>query len=107
MDKLQKAPENENWQERFESVPSTLLLKLLFSDEMLDFLSEEEYRRMLPKLGLVEEAAQLLTRAMIKGTLKYPRDDWDVQLWEDHGLDDLVDVLNYKLLERAARRAND
>tara|TARA_Y100000310_G_C20439488_1_gene695368 strand:- start:109 stop:567 length:459 start_codon:yes stop_codon:yes gene_type:complete len=48
------------------------------------YLTIEEDRRLEPKVRLVEKIAEDLCRAMLKGTMKYSKDNWTVQEWVEH-----------------------
>ncbi len=70
-------------------------------------LSAAEWRRFAPKLTMVEDIAAGNAGAMLKGTLKYERDDWPVETWLRHGIDDGTDNLMYwYLIQQAMRRDN-
>ena len=61
-------------------------------------------RRLKYKLNLVEQRAELLARGMLKGTLKYDRDELSVDEWLEFLGDDATDTINYIDLLKDARR---
>lgn len=64
--------------------------------------TSEEERRLIPKLKIVKNAARKLAAGMVKGTLKYKKDNNSVREWIDYLKDDASDTLNYiYLLEDA------
>ena len=61
-------------------------------------ITEEDQKRLIPKLRIVEEIASGLAGAMLKGTLKYePESDTGLSIggWWDELVSDATDTLNY------------
>ena len=58
-------------------------------------ITQEDIRRLLPKIRLVEASAARRAVAMLKGTLKYTDDMNTVDQWFDHMTDELDDQSNY------------
>lgn len=95
------APPLEGWQERFNTEKQNGHMDVTIRCMgPWTTMSRKEIERLLPKLRLVEELAEKLAWNMLKGTLKYERDDWPLQMWLDMGIDDGADGLNYQLLLR-------
>lgn len=69
----------------------------------IEGVSEEHIERLNPKLEMVTKLAAKLSGNMLKGTLKYRRDGWDVDTWIGYLLDDASDALNYAFLLADAR----
>ena len=70
------------------AVYSTLLLKL----------NPEERRRLHRKLKLVVEAATYMAAGMVKGTVKYEHDNYDIATWMAHVVGEGADQINYQIL---------
>lgn len=69
-------------------------------------LSDEEYSRLVSKVSLVQDSCQRLCANMLKGTLKYDRDDWPLEVWFDHIRDEAIDMVNYaSLMEEPLEKA--
>ena len=76
------------------------------TDALLETLTAEQRERLFKKMPLVEKAAARLASGMLKGVLKYGKDDWTIREWLDYGIDDAGDNLNYwHLLEAEYERA--
>lgn len=77
-------------------------LTLLFDDLVArGEITQEDIRRLLPKIRLVEASAARRAVAMLKGTLKYTDDVNTVDQWFAHMVDELDDQSNYMdLLQR-------
>ncbi len=65
-------------------------------------LRARELARLQPKLELVVQIAARLAANMLKGTLKYKRDNWTVSEWLQYLEDDASGTLNYIALFGAA-----
>lgn len=61
-------------------------------------LSEEERTRLGKKMEMVAEAARWMLAGMVKGTVKYARDDWTMDRWMAHLVGEGADQMNYQLL---------
>jgi len=95
---------NEGWQERFQEItqwveehPSDVwyAARDLYRSGII---SKEEGERSTWKINLIEPFVRRMVLNMIKGTIKYPSDDWTADVWQDMGLDDKADSINYELL---------
>ncbi len=98
-----KAEVNEGWERRLTGFNTRDFGCTLRLKESCNPITDQEYKRLAPKLIMVQEIAKKMALNMLKGTLKYQTDDWPLHVWEEMGDDDLVDVLMYRALERAAR----
>ena len=101
---------NEGWEERYEDVllnPSIVRAGVYLSRRASDHLSPEERCRVWVKLDLIAALAHKLAIGMIKGTLKYPTDDWTDKQWGAYAEDEENDLINYRLLKAHARRVKD
>ena len=83
--------------------PDNIEVTILPSDTLYRNIKTEDLVRLAPKFRMVERAAAQLAGNMVKGTLKYRRDDWLVDEWIEYLLDDLSDSLNYAILLKEAR----
>lgn len=92
--------------ERWRTLPDPKLfhVDVLMQGELIAQLTQEEYSRLRPKLRLVEEVAAKLAANMLKGTLKYDTDDYEIEKWLEMGIDDTADGLNYQMLLRDKMR---
>lgn len=61
-------------------------------------LTAEQQARLTRKMRAVEQLSAQLACGMLKGTLKYPNDDWDRAELEAELEAELLDVMNYRLL---------
>src|SRR3990167_11269092 len=90
------------------AIPNFFFVEVGMHEPLLSELTNDELERLLPKIGLVKEAARYMLAGMVKGTLKYDADDLDVDTWMAHLLGEGADQMNYQMLlanawrERAA-----
>jgi len=94
---------NPGWAGRYREIQKQVYVEipaasLLYKLETKGLLNADEVSRSLPKLALLEPIITRMVVNMIKGTVKYPTDDWSLDTWIDMGMDDLVDSLNYSAL---------
>jgi len=68
------------------------------TDELWNYLGPEQQERLTRKLALVAKAAGYMARGMLKGTLKYATDHYDVSQWVAHVVGEGADQFNYALL---------
>jgi len=71
-------------------------------------ITEEDQRRLIPKLRMVETIAANLAAGMLKGTLKYPAandGDFSVGEWMTELKSDASDALNYVFLLEGRMKA--
>ena len=101
----------DNWRERVEKLCDARWFSVHIGTSMFveGNLSEEERLRLDDKLALVKKAASLMAAGMLKGVLKYDTDDYPVETWLAHVLDEGADQMNYQMLladayERAAAK---
>lgn len=94
---------NEGWQERAKVLcdPNNISVTV---DCDFDALTVEERRRLEPKLAIVERLAGYMVAGMIKGTVKYPTDDYTLSDWMKSLIGEGADFLNYIGLTEAAFR---
>lgn len=71
---------------------------------LTDILTTEEYYRLQPKLQIVQDMAARMAANMLKGTLKYIKDDWDLDTWLRYLEDDAADTMNYIGLIKCLRK---
>ena len=101
---------NADWEERYKDL---LILREMFSVDVrlgpsaYQWLSTNERRRIRTKLEMVKGLAEKLAWGMLKGTLKYPTDDWTDKQWGAYAEDEENDLINYRLLKAHARRVKD
>ena len=96
---------NPGWATRYEEIKSRTHISLdqaiLLVNQMVadGLLTTEERTRVGWKVKLLEPFVTRLVLNMIKGTVKYPTDDWPTNTWMDMGMDDKADAVNYELLK--------
>jgi len=93
----------EGWEARYTRIKENFSISLNVNNLVLNLLTsraitEEEGVRCQWKIRLIEPLVTRMVLNMIKGTLKYPSDDWPVEVWQDMGMDDKADMVNYGLL---------
>lgn len=94
---------NRGWEERYKDIQNKLEVHLMpgvILTSIHGLISEDERTRSLWKIRLVEPFVHRMVLNMIKGTIKYPTDDWPAEVWEDMGMDDQADSVNYSILLR-------
>jgi hypothetical protein len=101
---MEEARVREGWQERAEALckPGAATAAITLSQAVIEKLDDDERRRVAGKLRLVAEVAAKLALNMLKGVLKYERDDYSTELWVEYLIDDATDTLNYAYLLREA-----
>lgn len=100
---MERALENPEWRGRYLSVEKLDLFEIDISlkTKLAEVLTEEEMRRLEPKVEMVRRRAARQVMAMIKGTIKYPgNDDWPLATWLDHLQEEVDDQANYFDLAR-------
>jgi len=97
---------NKGWEARLEDILDrmdiTVNIDINSRIALESGLTEDELIRIRPKLRLVEDFAIHMADNMLKGTIKYPTDTYDVSVWMAEEEDDTVDSVNYRLLRRKA-----
>jgi len=90
----------ENWQARTEKLckPENFGVSIVTSHDLALDLSTSEYNRLFKKLRLIEQWASYMAAGMLKGTIKYEKDDWDIKRWMAHMIGEGADQANYQLL---------
>jgi len=94
---------NEGWEINYQVIRSrtqvtintAAILNPLLADNII---TEDEFARSVWKIKLIEPFLTRMVVNMIKGSLKYPTDTWDAATWQDMGMDDKADGVNYELL---------
>ena len=95
---------NPGWEERYEQLRNAPISAVVFlSPEHVRGLTPEEVVRLQSKVRLVADFAVCLVRGMLKGTVKYVTDRYDVATWQREADDDYVDAINYRLLLQDAQ----
>lgn len=100
---MPQAQVNPNWEERYQQVKEQINIfldphKILDSLYQNNLITIEEWHRSLPKIYMLQPFITRMVVNMIKGTLKYTSDDWSTEIWQDMGMDDKVDGVNYEIL---------
>ena len=97
---------NKDWEARRDALckPEHFIVGIIPSESLTYSLTSAEYARLIEKLELVKDFARQLAVGMLKGTIKYPSDDWSVDTWIAMEMDDTVDSINYRLLRAEAQQ---
>ena len=96
------------WESRYTQIRTFIRVDLskVITDIFLladaGIISMEEAKRSAGKVKLLEPFVTRLVTNMVKGTLKYPTDNWDINTWLDMGMDDQADSVNYSILLKQA-----
>lgn len=90
----------DGWQERVKQFCKAehFAVKIIQSAKLRKGLTLKERRRLAWKLDLVATAARYMAAGMLKGTLKYPKDDYTLEQWIAHVVGEGADQMNYQLL---------
>lgn len=91
---------NPGWEERAQSLckPGNFNVQITYYFGLPDGLSKEEINRLEPKIKIVEEFAAYMAAGMLKGTIKYSGDGWEVAEWFSHLIGEGADFANYQML---------
>lgn len=101
-----QAEPNPGWEDRYKEIaeyiadegmvfnPDSLLIEL----EGASLITRDEFVRSSWKIRLIRPFLTRMVLNMIKGSIKYPTDDWSTKIWQSMGMDDKVDSVNYDLL---------
>ena len=89
-----------NWEERAKDLARYDLFKVTINPNafLLAGLSEEEKKRLFKKLRLVSNAARYMAAGMVKGTIKYATDSYELKQWFAHLIGEGADQMNYQML---------
>lgn len=89
----------ENWQELVKDInPEMFTATVKLNPEIAAKLTATQIDRMRWKLQLVEFGARAMAAGMLKGTLKYPDDNYGIDQWMGHLIGEGADQMNYQLL---------
>ena len=74
------------WEERAKDLARYDLFKVTINPNatLLAGLTDEERKRLFKKLRLVSNAARYMAAGMVKGTIKYATDSYDLKQWFAH-----------------------
>ena len=88
------------WEERAKHLARYDLFKVTINPNayLLTGLTEDEKKRLFKKLRLVSNAARYMAAGMVKGTIKYATDNYDLKQWFAHLIGEGADQMNYQML---------
>ena len=88
------------WEKRAKELakPEYFFIGIGVKAQLRGRLTVKEYNRLEKKLLLVREAATYMAAGMVKGTVKYPKDDLPVDTWIAHVVGEGADQMNYQIL---------
>jgi len=95
-----KNPVKPDWEERVKNLckPKHWHVSVYPYSILWLSLTEEEKIRMKKKIEMVEEGVGYLLAGMLKGTIKYEKDNISLAEWMAHLLDEGADQFNYIML---------
>lgn len=99
----QQAEVNSGWEHDYQRIrnmvrvdlPMDTIMSALYNRGLLD---TKQIARSRWKIKLLEPFVTRMVVNMIKGTIKYTSNEWSADTWQDMGMDDKVDSINYGLL---------
>ena len=88
------------WEKRAKELakPEYFYVSIGVRPELTYSLTTRESIRLNKKLQLVREAATYMAAGMVKGTIKYTHDNYDVATWMAHVVGEGADQMNYQIL---------
>ena len=91
---------NEYWEKRAKELcnPDYWSIQIYPRSPIFEGMTQGEIKRLEPKIKMVQEAAQIMMAGMVKGTLKYPTDGFDIDKWMSHLIGEGCDQMNYQIL---------
>ena len=98
---------NSEWATRVRALarPEHFDVRILFNHWSDLTIAERE--RLAAKLPLVVRFATYMAMGMLKGTIKYPADNWTLEEWIAHLMDDGADLAAYQVLLAEAYQRGD
>lgn len=99
----QQAEINPGWERDYQTIRNIVSVELPMDDIMevlynRGLLDTKQIARSRWKIKLLEPFVTRMVVNMIKGSIKFPTDDWSAETWQDMGMDDKADSINYGLL---------
>lgn len=99
----QQAEVNPGWERDYQTIrnivsvelPMDDIMELLYNRGLLD---TKQISRARWKIKLLEPFVTRMVVNMIKGTIKHTSDNWSAETWQDMGIDNKADAINYGLL---------
>ena len=90
----------DGWQERTEKLakPGYFSVIVSIDEALLRCLTHDETERFYKKVRLVTQATQMMLAGMVKGTVKYATDEYTLNTWMAHLIDEGADQMNYQIL---------
>ena len=88
------------WEKRTKELakPEYFFISIGVKAQLRGRLTVKEYNGLEKKLVLVRQAATYMAAGMVKGTVKYPKDDLPVSTWMAHVVGEGADQMNYQIL---------
>ena len=88
------------WEKRTKELakPEYFFISIGVKAQLRGRLTVKEYNRLEKKLLLVREAATYMAAGMVKGTVKYEHDNYDIATWMAHVVGEGADQMNYQIL---------
>lgn len=88
------------WEKRAKALarPGYFFFSVGIRDLVRKGLTTNEYKRLQNKLDLVLEAASYMAAGMVKGTVKYSKDNLSIATWMSHVIGEGADQMNYQIL---------
>jgi len=88
------------WEQRAKDLakPEHFKVQIDLAPELRGALTLREYHRLAKKLEMVGVATRVMAAGMVKGTVKYATDGYDLKQWVAHLIGEGADQMNYQLL---------
>jgi len=101
----------KGWEKRTEKLakPKYFWVSIGLDKSLYRGLTVKEMRRLKVKLELVRQCTSYMAAGMVKGTVKYSRDNYSIGQWMAHVVGEGADQMNYQILladafEKAGRK---
>ena len=90
----------KGWEKRAKELakPKFFIVNIGVDPALRQKLTTKELGRLYTKLYLVREAATYMAAGMVKGTVKYEHDNYDIATWMAHVVGEGADQMNYQIL---------
>ena len=103
---MPRAKINDGWETRTKELVHPDVFSFMWEADRRTKanLSLDEWDRTCYKMDLILEYTKKLAANMLKGTLKYERDDWSLETHLQEEEDEWIDQANYRILIKDAMR---
>ena len=93
----------QGWEERYAELPNAdFSIRITYSSRLEAALSKAENDDLNDHLDALQDFVHEQARGMLKGVVKYERQERTPKEWQEFADDELVDLVNYRLLRDRA-----